>query len=472
MKKAISLLLAFLMLVSLTCAFSSCDDEKDGEQIVIRVLENDYAKKNGYLDVLLEAFNEKYKDYNVVAVDADMDEYSDLENDGPYGYGPDVLYQANDVLMKYVDGHHIYPIDVESLDCYSEISQNAWSAYRAEADGKTVYCGVPVNVQQPLLYYRKDALPENWETEWDKNSNGVPDMVEFWNEMYRYSKSIRESDRTKFGFALQLNNEYFNSGFLFSYGAYIFGNDNTDDTDIGLSSGNAKLGAKVIWDLAGVMDEKCSDDSFTNARTTMLANGTIFATICTPDITTNFLKDLALEYQKQGLSEAEAQKKAEENLVITSLPKLPVDGDITADVDVTDESLWIDQKTMGGINGYGISSYSEHKDWALKFIEFATSAEMIETRAKMLGIVPARGDVVEKLDSAATDITYKNLDDGTLVVMPSISSVKQIWTPISSGLKQIATDGCGKREMTLSDLQEILETMDDNIYKAIHTFSK
>lgn len=472
MKRIISLFLVLTMLCGITCALTSCPDDGGEEQIVIRVLENDFAKKNGYLKVLLDAFNEKYKEYNVVAVDADMDEYSDLENDGPYGYGPDVLYQANDVLMKYVDGHHIYPIDIEALECYDQIPQNAWDAYKAEADGRTVYCGVPVNVQQPLLYYRKDMLPEAWETEWDKNSNDVPDMVEFWNEMYRYSAQIRVSDKSKFGFALQLNNEYFNSGFLFSYGGYVFGKNNTDDTDIGLSNGNAKLGAKVIWDLAGIMDEKCADDSFTNARTTMLANGTIFATICTPDITTNFLKDLALEYQNQGLSEAEANAKAKENLVIASLPMLPAAGDITANVDVTDSSLWIAQKTMGGINGYGISSYSEHKDWALKFVEFATSAEMVQIRAEMLGIVPARGDVIERIDNPATEITYNNLDDGTLVVMPSISAVKQIWTPISSGFKQIATDGCTDRKYTLSDLQAILETIDDNIYKAIHTFSE
>ena len=471
MKKTISLILALAMLVSFACILTSCDDTKD-EQIVIRVLENDFAKKNGYLQVLLDAFNEKYKQYNVTAVDADMDEYSDLENDGPYGYGPDVLYQANDVLMKYVDGHHIYPIDIQNLECYDQIPQNAWDAYKATADGKTVYCGVPVNVQQPLLYYRKDMLPENWKTEWDKNNNDIPDMVEFWNEMYRYSQQIRLSDKSKFGFALQLNNEYFNSGFLFSYGGYVFGNNNTDDTDIGLSNGSAKLGAKVIWDLAGVMDEKCTDDSFTNARTTMLANGTIFATICTPDITTNFLKDLSLEYQKQGLGETEADVKAKENLVITALPQLPVSGDITTNVDVTDSALWMAQKTMGGINGYGISSYSEHKDWALKFVEFATSAEMVQKRAEMLGVVPARGDVIENIDNPATEITYNNLDNGTLVVMPSISAVKQIWIPISSGFKQIATDGCTERKYTLSDLQTILETIDDNIYKAIHTFSK
>ena len=461
-----------LLVLSLCCIISLCScDEGKNEQITIRVLENDYAKKNGYLQYLLDSFNEKYKDENVIAVDADMDEYSDLENDGPYGYGPDVLYQANDILMKYVDGKHIYPIKIEELECYNQIPQNAWNAYKANTDSGTVYCGVPVNIQQPLLYYRKDMLPANWETEWDKNSNDVPDMIEFWNEMYRYSKSIRQADKSKFGFALQLNNEYFNSGFLFTYGGYVFGNNNTDDTDIGLSKGNAKYGAKVIWDLAGIMDEKCADDSFTNARTSMLANGTIFATICTPDITTNFIKDLSLEYQKSGLSEAEATAKANENLVITSLPKMPSEYDITANVDVTDESKWVAQKTMGGINGYGISSYSKHKDWSLKFVEFATSKEMVAKRAEMLGIVPARGDVVSEIQNEATKITFSNLDNGTLILMPSISSVKQIWIPISSGFKQIATDGCGERKLKLEDLQKILETIDSNIYKAIHTFS-
>ena len=146
MKRIISLFLVFTMLCGITCALTSCPPDNEDEQIVIRVLENDFAKKNGYLKVLLDAFNEKYKEYNVIAVDADMDEYSDLENDGPYGYGPDVLYQANDVLMKYVDGHHIYPINIEELECYDQIPQNAWDAYKADADGRTVHSCVPLNV--------------------------------------------------------------------------------------------------------------------------------------------------------------------------------------------------------------------------------------------------------------------------------------------------------------------------------------
>ncbi len=470
MKKSVVILLCITLLAACLVLFSGCGTPKDDGEVVLRILENDTAKKNGYLDWLITEFNKKYEG-QAVAVDADMDEYSDLENDGPYGYGPDVLYQANDVLMKYVEGHHIYPIDIESLESCSHIPQNAWDAYKAVDNGQTVYCGVPVNVQQPLLFYRKDALPANWKTEYDKNANDIPDMVEFWTEMYAYSQSIRAADKQKFGFALQLNNEYFNSGFLFSYGGYVFGNNNTNDEDIGLSKGNAKVGGKIIWDLAGIMDEKCLDDSFTVGRESMLANGTIFATICTPDMTGSFVKELLLEYERQGLSADEAAKKVEENLVITGLPKLPANGDITTRQDVTNNSLWIAQKTMGGVNGYGISSYSKHKDWALKFVEFATSKEAVAKRAEILGVVPARSDALENQKGDAMEITFENLENGTLVVMPSISAVRAIWSPIASGFKTIATDGCGEKALTIDKIQEILETIDSNIYKAIHTFS-
>lgn len=469
MKRILALVMAVVMVAGMTVLLVACD--KPSSQITLRVLENDTAKKEGYLDYILEAFNEKYKDDNVVAVDANMDEYSNLEQDGPYGYGPDVLYQANDVLMKYVEGHHIMPIDIQSMEVHEQVPENAWDAYKADNNGEVIYCGIPVNVQQPLLFYRKDTLPENWQTEWDKNDNDIPDMVEYWNEMYLYSKSIRESDNSKFGFALQLNNEYFNSGFLFTYGGYVFGNNNTDDTDIGLSAGNAKLGGKIIWELAGIMDQKCLDDSFTVGRESMLANGTIFATICTPDMTSSFIKELSAVYQSEGLSEQEALQKVDENLVITGLPKLPADGDITVRKDVTDDSLWVAHKTMGGVNGYGISSYTKHRDWALKFVEFATSKEMVLKRAEMLGVVPARADALAEMHDTVAQITYDNLDDGTIVVMPSISAVGQIWMPIASGFKQIATDGCGDRIFTIDDIENVLKTIDDNIYKAIHTFS-
>lgn len=79
----------------------------------------------------------------ITAVDANMDQYLDLANDGPYGYGPDVLYQANDVIMQYAKGKHIYPLPVQQLSCYEQIPESAWKAYETTVDGTTYCCRCP-----------------------------------------------------------------------------------------------------------------------------------------------------------------------------------------------------------------------------------------------------------------------------------------------------------------------------------------
>ena len=62
-KKIMSLVLASAMMSAL---FTGCGNEakgdSTGETVVLRILENDTAKKEGYLQELLDAFNEKYKD--------------------------------------------------------------------------------------------------------------------------------------------------------------------------------------------------------------------------------------------------------------------------------------------------------------------------------------------------------------------------------------------------------------------------
>lgn len=261
--------------------------------VTLRILENDTAKEQGYLKELLDAFNEEYKEYGIKAVDANMDQYTDLETGGPYGYGPDVLYQANDAVMKYTDGKHILPLPVEQLDCYNYIGENAWNAYTASFSGQEYVFGVPVNIQQPLLYYREDLLPENWQTDWDDDKNGVPDMVENWTDLYRYSKLIRqESEGSKYGYMKSLNDGYFASGYYFSYGGYVFGGEDGKDTyDVGFSKGESYKGARIIRQLASVMNLECTEDTITKNSYSRLASGTYFATMTTPDVYTLFLKE-------------------------------------------------------------------------------------------------------------------------------------------------------------------------------------
>lgn len=446
---------------------SSVFDGNLEEDVVIRVLENDTAISKGYFEELITAFNEAYEEYGIVAVDANMDQYLDLANDGPYGYGPDVLYQANDIIMKYVDGKHIYPIPVEQLECYEQIPEAAWSAYETEIDGTTYTCGVPVNVQTGMLYYRKDLLPEDWESTWDDNENGIPDMVENWNDMYAFSVARHEADASRYGYMKSLYDVYFSSGFLFSYGAYIFGDNNTDPEDIGLAAGEAEKGAWVLSQLAGVMNEECIDDTITTNAYSKIADGTYFATITTPDVYTMFLDELILEYEEDGLTEEQAREQAEENLVMTTLPQLPKSGDLTEE----DPTL-IDSKSMGGVNGYAISAYTKYPNACLAFVNFATSYEMMVTRSEMLGIAPAREDAAEAA-GGTSELLYSNLEAGNIVLMPSISEVAQIWTPGQTFFTDLAKDAFrSENEKKYTDLESMkqgLEDVDQEIYDAIFT---
>ena len=437
------------------------------QNITIRVLENDTAISKGYVDKLIDAFNEKYAEYGITAVDANMDQYLDLANDGPYGYGPDVLYQANDVIMQYATGKHIYPLPIEQLECYSQIPETAWNAYKTEVNGNTYYCGVPINVQAPMLYYRADLLPEDWETEWDDNGNKVPDMLESWNDMYAFSIARHEKDSSLYGYMKSLYDVYFSSGFLFSYGAYVFGSDNTDTSDIGFSKGEAEKGAWVLEQLASTMSEECIDDTITSNAYSKLADGTYFATISTPDVYSTFLDELAGEYENEGMSKEEAAEKAKENLVMTTLPQLPESGDLTEE-----QPKLIDNKTMGGINGYAISAYTDYPNACLAFVEFATSYDMVVERSEMLGIAPAREDAAA-VAGGTSELLYKNLENGNIILMPSVQGVSQIWTPGETFFTDLAKDAFRsegeKKYKDLPALKEGLEQVDQQIYDAIHT---
>ena len=449
---------------------STLDNIFTGElekNVTIQVLENDTAIEKGYFDELIAAFNEAYKDQGITAVDANMNQYLDLANDGPYGYGPDVLYQANDVIMQYAQGKHIYPLPIESMECYKQIPQTAWDAYKTNQSGVDYYCAVPVNVQAPMLYYRTDLLPDDWQTSWDDDKDGVPDMVQNWNDMYAFSIERHNEDSAKYGYMKSIYDVYFSSGFLFSYGGYVFGQNNTDASDIGFSAGEAEKGAWVLQQLAGVMNEECIDDTITTNAYSKLADGTYFATISTPDVYSTFLDELVAEYKSQGLDDKEATDKAEENLVMVSLPQLPESGDLTEE-----NPKLIDSKTMGGINGYAISAYTKYPNACLAFVDFATSYEMMVKRSDMLGVAPAREDAAQKA-GGTSQLLYENLEKGNITLMPSIEEVSQIWTPGQTFFTDIAKDAFRKeKEKKYSTLEEIkagLEDVDKQIYDAIHT---
>lgn len=438
---------------------------------VIKVVENDTAIKMGYLDELFKAFNEEYKEYNITAVDANQGEFADLPNSGPYGYGPDVVYQANDVLMSWVSDRHINPLPLEKLEAYQndKIPDAAHEAYQSVVSNTNYTFGVPVNIQTPLLYYRKDLLPADWKENWDKNKNDVPDMVENLADLYRFSKIYHEQNKDNYGFEFSLNDFYFSSGYLFSYGAYIFGDNNKDDKDVGLHQGEAKLGVQVLRQFASQMSAACQDDSAKLAISGAMASGKYFASVTTPDVRSVIVSTLAQTYQKEGLSTAEATAKAEENVIGLPFPDLPANGDLENPGD-----KFIPCKQMGGINGYAMSSYTKYPNASLAFINFATSYKMVKQREKILQIAPCRKDVADESTELSKQL-FERVKDGMTVLMPSTKSLKQVWTPAGSFMADIAADpkrnANAMKYDSLEKIQSALEKLSNDIYSSIHLLS-
>lgn len=490
-KKIIALLLSTLLMLSLF----ACGAEREEAQsavydqvmarftgeleqgVVVKVLENDTAIELGYVDALISAFNEAYKDKGISAERMNTDQYSDLASDGPYGYGPDVWYQANDIIMKYADKQHILPLPIPTMEGMDQIPESAWEAYALEMNGETFYCGVPINVQTGMLYYIESMLPDDWKTTWDVNGNDVPDFFETYTALYAFSKDVQENGgKTEYGYLDDLVDTYFMAGYLFTFGAYVFGNNDTDPEDIGFAQGDAAKGLYMVRQWARLMDNtEVIDKAFASAAYGYMAKGKMLCTVTTPDVRAMFIKEM--------VSNGWTSEEAESDLKMIPVPRLPLSGDLTADEwqDTIEQkdTLTVETKMMGGMNGYGISAYTKYPNASLAFVQFATSYEQALLRNEMLGITPARSDAaatVGETDSAVQAI-FANLDAGQIDIMPAINAVGQIWTPAESFLVEVTTDALNENRGeavyydTLEKLQAGLERLCEQIHDAIFTLA-
>lgn len=489
MKKLVSLTLTLALLLSLCALQANAQTSAMYDAVmarftgeleqgaVIQVLENNTAIELGYVQALIDAFNAAYADKGVSAQIMDIDQYSDLATDGPYGYGPDVWYQANDILMKYATKQHLLPLPVYGMECYDKIPANAWDAYAVDMNGEPFYCAVPVNVQAGMMYYIESMLPDDWETAWDVNGNQIPDFFESYTALYAFSKETMRvpGGKTAYGYLDDLVDTYFSAGYLFTFGGYVFGNRDTDREDIGFAAGDARKGAWMLRQWADLMNNtECLDKAFAAAAYAYMANGTMLCTVTTPDVYRMFIRAMVNTGNW-------TEESAVADLKMVNVPRLPVSGDLTADAwqdTITNlDTLTKTTVMMGGINGYGISAYTKCPNASLAFVEFACSYEQVLLRNKTLGISPARSDAaaeIGKTDSTV-QIIFDNLDAGNIDVMPAITEVGQIWTPSASFFVDLATDAYraerGEAELydTPEKLQAGLEKMVQQIHDAIFT---
>ena len=433
----------------------------------IRVLENDTAISQGFFSELLTAFNEEFAEYGITAVDANQDQFIDLEQAGPFGFGSCVIFQANDRIMRFADGGHIFDLPIEELAVYEYIDYNAWDAFRAELydivlddrgypvlddngqpilESREMVLGVPVKIQAPVIYYRRSLVD--------------PEVLTSWRNIYLFNRRVNAGQYPGIqrGYIRSMVDPYFNFKYLLSYGAYIFGDNNTDPTSIGLSRNGSERGVGVMRQLANSMDSRVSGDDLTPLIYEQLARGNFAMSMTTPDVYTLFIDAL----MRTGFS----REAAVAELGVAPIPPLPYCGDLT-----NPNATLIPTISMGGVNGYAISAYTNYPNAAFAFIDFATSFDMIRRRNELLGIVPARYDVAYEV-GGISPIVGNALAEGQILVMPSIREMAQVWGPVRTFFMDVSLDAFRSFSLlaTPAQQQARLRTLDDTIYRAIWTF--
>ncbi len=216
--------------------------------------------------------------------------------------------------------------------------------------------------------------------------------------------ALSKDDKYKFAgeegknvaFLGQLTNFYFSYGILAGYGGYVFGQNGTDPKDIGLNNDKSVEAINYISDWyknvwpKGMLDVKSSYDfmkqSFIEGKTAAIITGPW---------------------------EAKALKDAKVNLGAAKLPSLPGGNEY---------------KPFAGGKAWVISEYSENKELAQKFLDWASSEEQQNKLYKGFGEVPANHVAREAAAKDNNEITKAVIDTfANAVPMPNIPQMAEVW---------------------------------------------
>jgi arabinogalactan oligomer/maltooligosaccharide transport system substrate-binding protein len=181
-----------------------------------------------FIKAVTPAYEKEHNiDIKIVGMDmVDADYKHSL--DGPAGIGPDILYGPhNDVGDKSAQGLFA-PLKISQKTMDSIVP----SAIEATTFKDNLYI-LPDSMSTTFLIYNKDLVP---------NPPGT------WDEMLSIIKDSKFDNKGdgSLGMLWNLSDFYFSAGILWAAGGYVFGDNNTNPSDIGLNSPGAVEGAKYI----------------------------------------------------------------------------------------------------------------------------------------------------------------------------------------------------------------------------------
>ncbi len=348
--------------------------QSDGKTLNVSV-DKGYTK---YLEAIKGDF-EKEHDVTVKITERDMFEQLEaLPLDGPAGKAPDVMMSAYDRLGPLGQQGHLAEVTLGNEADYNDTDRS-----QVTVDGK--FFGEPAIIETLVLYYNKDLI------------DTVPATFKDLEEIAKDPKFDFTAEKgTNVGFLAKWTDFYSAYGLLAGYGGYVFGNDGTDPTDVGLNSPGAVEGIEYAntwfqktWP-KGMQDVKSAGDFITD----QFVNGKTAAIIDGPWAAANY-------------------KEAGVNFGVAKIPTLNNGNAYEA---------------FGGGKAWVVSNYSKNKEVGQEFIDFLTTEANQTKLYEVTNEVPANNKSRELAAAGDDQITsaviaqYADADP-----MPNIPEMGEVW---------------------------------------------
>ncbi|HCC6724018.1 TPA: extracellular solute-binding protein [Enterococcus faecium] len=386
---------------------SSAEGESDeGKTLTVSV-------DSGYKDYINEIKNtfEKENDVKIKLVEKDMfDQLESLALDGPAGKGPDVMMAAYDRIGALGQQGHLAEVKLGNEAAYDE-TDKAQVTY----DGK-IY-GEPAVIETLVLYYNKDLV------------DTAPSTFKDLENLSKDSRFAFESEAGKnTGFLAKWTDFYYSYGLIAGYGGYVFGDDGTNPSDIGLNNAGAVEGIsyatdwfKNVWP-KGMQDIKSAGDF---ASQQFMSNKT--AAII------------------DGPWQAQTYKENNINYGVAKIPTL---------------NNGQPYQPFGGGKGWVVSNYAKNKDLSQKWLDYVTNQENQEKFFEMVNEIPANQQARETAKAKNDELTTAVIEQyETAQAMPNIPEMGEVWT----GAENLMFDAASGSKTPKESADEAVKTISEAI---------
>ncbi|PQC11529.1 sugar ABC transporter substrate-binding protein [Enterococcus faecium] len=386
---------------------SSAEGEaEEGKTLTVSV---DSGYKD-YINEIKDTF-EKENDVKIKLVEKDMfDQLESLALDGPAGKGPDVMMAAYDRIGALGQQGHLAEVKLGNESAYDE-TDKAQVTY----DGK-IY-GEPAVIETLVLYYNKDLV------------DTAPATFKDLENLSKDSRFAFESEAGKnTGFLAKWTDFYYFYGLIAGYGGYVFGDDGTDPSDIGLNNAGAVEGISYATDWfqnvwpKGMQDIKSAGDF---ASQQFMSNKT--AAII------------------DGPWQAQTYKENNINYGVAKIPTL---------------NNGQPYQPFGGGKGWVVSNYAKNKDLSQKWLDYVTNQENQEKFFEMVNEIPANQQARETAKAKNDELTTAVIEQyETAQAMPNIPEMGEVWT----GAENLMFDAASGSKTPKESADEAVKTISEAI---------